>query len=80
VRAIQLLAWLALVAAIIAPFLRRRAAGPAGGPLPLRDELVKDPVCETYVVRSRAFVGTTGGPPYFCSTACVERWAQHPDA
>jgi YHS domain-containing protein len=80
VRAIQLLAWLALVAAIVAPFLRRRPAGPAAGPLPLHDELVKDPVCETYVVRSRAIVGTAGGPPYFCSSQCAQRWARHPHA
>ena len=69
----QLLAIAAAVVLLFLPFLRRsslptgRAAGPS-------DELVKDPVCQTYVLRSRA-VSRPGpqGPRYFCSDACARR-------
>ena len=48
-------------------------------PRPLRrpepDELVKDPVCQTYVVRSRAVSRTAGGQlRYFCSRDCARRF------
>jgi len=40
-----------------------------------RDELVKDPVCQTYVPRSRAIARQTdSGPRYFCSGTCAERF------
>ena len=73
-RAIQIFAWLAAVGLLLWPFLRRVAPSsstPAVGPA---DELVKDPVCQTYVVRSRA-VSRPGpeGPRYFCSDACARR-------
>jgi YHS domain-containing protein len=59
----------------VLPLLRGR--GP-GWPLPEqapRDELVKDPVCHTYVVRSRAVRRPTrSGPRYFCSSACARRY------
>ena len=69
----QILAWLAALGLLLLPFLRKsplgggRASGPA-------DELVKDPVCQTYVARSRA-VTRAGpeGPRYFCSDACARR-------
>jgi YHS domain-containing protein len=40
-----------------------------------RNELVKDPVCETYVPR-RTAVARTAGPTtyYFCSAACAEKF------
>ena len=39
------------------------------------DELVKDPVCQTYVVRSRAVSRTAGGQlRYFCSADCARRF------
>ena len=48
-------------------------------PLPVRamgDELVKDPVCHTYVVRSRAISReAASGPAYFCSAECARRYA-----
>jgi len=70
----QILAWLAALGLLLLPFLRKRSvddARGAGGPT---DELVKDPVCQTYVARSRA-VTRTGpeGPRYFCSDACARR-------
>ncbi len=40
-----------------------------------RDELVKDPVCETYIPRSKAVARQTdAGMRYFCSGACAERF------
>lgn len=72
-RALSLL-FLALVALpILWPFLKTgTAGGPADAP---RDELVKDPVCQTYVVRSRAVRRSArGGHFYFCSSACAERY------
>jgi hypothetical protein len=70
-RGIQILAWAVALVMLLLPWLRRR-------PLPAdrtpTDELVKDPVCQTYVVRSRA-VSRQGpeGPRYFCSDACARR-------
>ena len=38
----------------------------------LPDELVKDPVCQTYVVKSRAVRrSAAGGIRYFCSEQCA---------
>jgi YHS domain-containing protein len=55
-----------------------RGAGPRPAGRALRDELVKDPVCETYVPR-RSAVARTAGPAthYFCSTACAEKFRLH---
>ena len=42
---------------------------------PRRDELVKDPVCQTYVLMSRAVRGEAGGAAtYFCSRECAARY------
>jgi YHS domain-containing protein len=39
------------------------------------DELVKDPVCQTYVVMSRAIRSEAGGAPlFFCSRECAARF------
>ena len=40
------------------------------------DELVKDPVCESYIPRRKAI--TRGSGPaarYFCSAACADKYA-----
>jgi hypothetical protein len=39
------------------------------------DELVKDPVCETYIPRRKA-ISRGAGPAlrYFCSAACADRY------
>ena len=73
-RAIQILAWLAAVGLLLWPFLRRPSTSLPTPPGGLADELVKDPVCQTYVVRSRA-LSRPGpeGPRYFCSDACARR-------
>ncbi len=40
-----------------------------------RDELVKDPVCETYVPRRVAVARTAGATTYyFCSAGCAARF------
>ena len=73
-RAFQLLAWLVALGMLLVPFLRRHPL-PAGRSVAKpTDELVKDPICQTYVVRSRA-VTRPGpeGPRYFCSDACARR-------
>lgn len=75
-----LLAWVAVAVALLLPLLRRRPAvavpGAAAAGI-LRDELVKDPVCQTYIARSRAV--RVGGPEstrYFCSAECARRFAE----
>lgn len=40
------------------------------------DELVKDPVCHTYIAKSRALTRRSShGPRYFCSAECASRFA-----
>ena len=73
-RAAMILAWLAMVVMAVMPWLRW--GPPSAPPRPVRDELVKDPVCQTYIVRSRAVtLSQAGQPRYFCSTRCAERFA-----
>ena len=77
---------LAVVAFLLFLILRasvRALLGGLGGAnrpgLPRRaglDELVKDPVCETYIPRRKAI--TRGSGPatrYFCSAACADKYA-----
>jgi YHS domain-containing protein len=53
----------------------RRAAEPARRNQ--RDELVKDPVCQTYVVLSRAVTEEVDGTvTHFCSRECAARFAR----
>lgn len=68
-----LLFWVVAFVAAVVPLLRRSTlGGGAGAPRALRDELVKDPVCQTYVVRSRA---VSRGDVAFCSAECASRYA-----
>ncbi|MBI4588319.1 MAG: hypothetical protein HY725_05735 [Candidatus Rokubacteria bacterium] len=78
-RGLLLLGWLLLLAVLLWPIVRRflppRRAG-AGRPRAIQDELVKDPVCQTYVLRSRAVTRAVGGVTrYFCSRECAARFA-----
>ena len=76
-RGLLLLGALAVIVALLWPFLTRLRRGlpPAVGTH--RDELVKDPVCQTYVVLSRAVKRQVGGAPvYFCSPQCADRYAR----
>ncbi len=66
--------WIAVLIVALLPLLRFR-------PLPRSrqrissDELVKDPVCGTYVVRSRAVSRPAAdGVLYFCSAECAGRF------
>ena len=70
-RAIQILMTLVALVMVCLPWLKR-APSPTG-PSTI-DELVKDPVCQTYVVRSRAVMRPgPQGPRYFCSDVCARR-------
>jgi YHS domain-containing protein len=72
-RSVGLLLWLGLAAALLLPLLR---PVPASGRRRVLDELVKDPVCQTYVLRSRALArGGPADPIYFCSADCARRYA-----
>ena len=67
--------WIAILVVALLALLRRR---PLAAPRRrmLSDELVKDPVCGTYVVRSRAVSRpATEGARYFCSAECASRFA-----
>lgn len=76
-RGLLFLGWLFLVGFLLWPILRRllpRRDRPSGGAG--RDELVKDPVCNTYVLRSRAVTRESGGTThYFCSRECATRFS-----
>jgi len=83
-RGLVLLGWVVLLAFVFWPVLkwmlqRRTHAFGAGTRAPrpraLHDELVKDPVCQTYIVRSRAVTRSArGGMHYFCSPECAARF------
>ena len=75
VRALSFLVWVLVAIPVVLPLLRsRRRVGPADEGTS-RDELVKDPVCQTYVVRSRAVRRPShDGIRYFCSSACAKRY------
>jgi YHS domain-containing protein len=80
-RLLIILLWLLVVLALLLPLLRRVARAmrrdPVAGRGPaLLDELVKDPVCQVYVVRSRARSAMAGGARvFFCSDDCARRYA-----
>jgi len=84
-RSLVLLGWVVFFALLLWPVLRwmlrqhlSRAFGAGRQPRPraLRDELVKDPVCQTYILRSRAVIKSVSGyPQYFCSPECAARFA-----
>jgi len=77
-RAALYLAVVLFVVLVLVPFLRSltRAARPAARSI-RRDELVKDPVCQTYIVKSRAVaVHGDGVVTHFCSRACAARFAR----
>ena len=78
-RGLLVLAVLAVLILTVWPLVRSVLARMSGPPAVegggARDELVKDPVCQTYVVRSRAIRNEAGGRSvYFCSTRCAEQF------
>ena len=75
-RGLLLLAGLFLCFIILAPMLRGwRPWLTRGRERP--DQLVKDPFCGTYVLRSRALRRESGGEAlHFCSADCAARFAR----
>ena len=66
-----------IVRASVSSFLAGLRGGPRGA-TPRRaglDELVKDPVCETYIPRRKA-ISRGSGPDtrYFCSATCADKY------
>jgi YHS domain-containing protein len=75
VRVVVLGLWVAVLLAALVPLLRRGGSLPGARPRMSSDELVKDPVCGTYVVRSRAVRRPAAdGARYFCSAECAGRF------
>jgi hypothetical protein len=75
-RAVAVLFWLALALALLVPLLRRLMQPPLGSRVRPPDELVKDLVCNTYVVKARALTRIEDGEVrYYCSAECARRAA-----
>jgi YHS domain-containing protein len=63
------------IGVLLLPWLRRVGAA-ASPPRPVADELVKDPVCQAYIVRSRALARVQDGVlRHFCSQECARQFA-----
>jgi YHS domain-containing protein len=78
-RGLFLVAGLVLAFVLLSPMLRGwRPRFLGGGDSNERpDQLVKDPFCGTYVLRSRAFRRESGGEAlHFCSADCAARFAR----
>jgi YHS domain-containing protein len=74
-RLLLVLAWALIVLAILWPFVRRGLASTAPRRAVLPDQLVKDPVCQVYLLRSRAIRSELHGEPvYFCSAECARQF------
>ena len=74
-RLLVFVGWVAVLGVIFWPFLKRWLLGQPALRRVLKDQLVKDPVCETYVLRSRALNRTVRGTTfYFCSRECAGRY------
>jgi len=66
-----------VVVIVIARALRGLREIPVGARRSQRNELVKDPVCQTYVVASRAVTAEVDGEvAHFCSRECAARYAR----
>ena len=77
---VQLLFWLMVIRFLLRGFARMFAATPARpraaspAPPPQIEDLVQDPVCRTYVPRSRVVSARIAGrDEHFCSTACRDK-------
>ena len=67
-----------IIRASVRAFLAGLGVGarPAAPQRTRRDELVKDPVCETYIPRRKAISRGSGEDTrYFCSAACADKFA-----
>ena len=71
-RLLPIILWVAVTVVLLLPLLRRVLRPAARPSRALPDELVKDPVCQTYVVKSRAVRRADAGRiRYFCSEQCA---------
>ena len=71
-RLLPILLFLIVVVVLLLPLLSRIRLSAPRARRTLPDELVKDPVCQTYVVKSRAVRRTDAGQVrYFCSEQCA---------
>jgi YHS domain-containing protein len=76
-RALLYLAILVLAMMIVPSLLRAWRRGAMAASRTQHDELVKDPVCQTYILVSRAVTTEVGGvPTHFCSRECAARYAR----
>ncbi len=76
-RGLAFLAIVFLIIIAVAPAVRAWRARVPREPPPRRDELVKDPVCQTYVLLSRAVTTEDDGiVTHFCSPECAARFAR----
>ncbi|PYO34321.1 MAG: hypothetical protein DMD86_08810 [Candidatus Rokuibacteriota bacterium] len=76
-RALLYAAALVLALIMVAPILGAWRRGAAPARRTRHDELVKDPVCQTYVVLSRAVTAEVDGvPTHFCSQQCAARFVR----
>jgi YHS domain-containing protein len=75
-RGLFLVVGLVLCFVLLSPMLRGWRPRLLGG-TDRPDQLVKDPFCGTYVLRSRALRRESGGEAlHFCSTDCATRFAR----
>ena len=71
-RLLPILLFLVVAFVVLLPLLRRIRLPAPSTRRTLPDELVKDPVCQTYVVKSRAVRRADAGRiRYFCSEQCA---------
>lgn len=71
-RVLPILLFLVVAFVVLLPLLRRIRLPAPSARRTLPDELVKDPVCQTYVVKSRAIRRADAGRVrYFCSEQCA---------
>ena len=75
-RALLWVVALVLAVLMVPPLLRAWRRGAMLASRTQHDELVKDPVCQTYILLSRAVTAEVGGvPTHFCSRECATRFA-----
>ena len=71
-RLLPILLFLVVAVVLLLPLLRGIRLPPRAVRRAMPDELVKDPVCQTYIVKSRAVRRSEAGHiRYFCSEQCA---------
>lgn len=74
---LAVLVFLVLRATVMSFVAGLRGGGRPGARPAIRDELVKDPVCQTYIPRRKAIARGSGAETrYFCSAACADKFAR----